>query len=124
MQEIDKLIDDDTSLAIEFVLLDIKNKQAHLERAAFNDCGVFIYKHPLTQNRKDYDEEMSRLYEMRKTDPEAFINEITNITQNIRRIKSNLKNKKYKSNEEFEAWGQNLIKSEMRQSILHKIISK
>jgi flagellar motility protein MotE (MotC chaperone) len=124
MQEIDSLIDEKPALALEMVELDIRNKQAHTELQAYNDCSVFVYKHPFTKNRKAYDDEMSRLYDMKKTDPEAFLKEIENIGQNIRRIKSNLKQKKYKSEEEHEAWQQNLSRAEMKQKILQEVISK
>ncbi len=124
MQEIDSLIDNQPELALEMVELDIRNRAAHSELQAYNDCGIFVYKHRLTQNRKAYDDEMSRLYQMKKDEPEAFINEIANITQNIRRIKSNLSTKKYKSEAEREAWEQNLSRAEMRQKILQEIIMK
>jgi hypothetical protein len=49
------------------------------------------------------DDQIAELYELKRSDPGAFINEITNVTQNIRRIKSNLKKKKYKSEEEKQS---------------------
>ncbi|HOG05702.1 MAG TPA: hypothetical protein PK978_05645 [Paludibacter sp.] len=61
---------------------------------------------------------------MKKENPDAFINEITNITQNIRRIQSNLRNKKYKSKTEKASWEDNLKKAILRKEIIAEILAK
>jgi hypothetical protein len=124
MQEIDILIDDQPELSLEMVELDNRNRQAHAELKAYNDHKVFVYKHPIVTRRKQYDDMLSELYELKRTDPGALINEITNVTQNIRRIQSNLKKQKYKSSEEKESWEQNLYRAETRKKVLEEVISK
>ena len=96
MQEIDFVLDDNPELSIEMVELDNRNRQAHSELQAFNEHKVFVYKHPITIQRKQYDDMLSELYEMKRNNPAALINEITNVTQNIRRIQSNINKKNIK----------------------------
>jgi len=124
MQEIDVLLDDNPDLSIEMVELDNRNRQAHAELEAFSKHKVFAYKHPLVVQRKQYDDMLSELYELKRMDPGAFINEITNVTQNIRRIQSNINKKKYKSEEERQSWEQNLSRAETRKKVLEEVISK
>lgn len=124
MQEIDVILDDNPELSIEMVMLDSRNRQAHAELEAFSKHKVFAYKHPLVIQRKQYDDMLTELYRLKREDPGAFISEITNVTQNIRRIQSNINKEKYKSDEEKQAWEQNLSRAETRKKILEEIISK
>ena len=124
MQEIDVLLDDNPELAMEMVELDNRNRQAHKELQLYNDHKVFLYKHPIVAQRKQYDDMLSELYELKRTNPGALINEITNVTQNIRRIQSNLTKQKFKSPEEKESWEQNLSRAEIRKKVLEEVISK
>jgi hypothetical protein len=50
--------------------------------------------------------------------------EITNTAQNIRRIKSNLHTRKYKSEEEKQSWEENLFRAKIRENVLKEIISR
>jgi hypothetical protein len=124
MREMDVLLDDHPDRALELVELDNRNRQAHKELQLYNDHRIFLYKHPIAAQRKQYDDQLAELYELKRTDPAALINEITNVTQNIRRIQSNLKKQKYKSEEERQSWEQNLTRAETRQKILEEVISK
>ncbi len=124
MQEIHFLLDDHPELSMEMVQLDNRNRLAHEELEAYNNHKVFIYTHPLVVQKKQYDDQLSELYVLKRTNPSALLNEITNVTQNIRRIQSNLKNKKYKSQDEKHSWEQNLSKAEIRQKVLEEVISK
>jgi len=124
MQEIDVLLDDNPELSLEMVELDNRNRQAHAELKAYNDCKVFVNKHPIVTQRKQYDDMLSELYEMKRTNPGALINEIANVTQNIRRIQSNLNKQKFKTDEEKQSWEQNLFRAETRKKVLEEVISK
>jgi len=124
MQEIDILLDDQSELSLEMVKLDARNRQAHQELQAYNDHKVFAYKHKITIQRKQYDDQLSELYNLKRNDPASLINEITNVTQNIRRIQSNINKKKYKSEEEKQSWEQNLSRAEIRKKVLEEVISK
>ena len=124
MQEIAVLLDDHPEMAMEMVELDNRNRQANKELQLYNDHKIFLYKHPIVANRKQYDDQIAELYEMKRTNPDAFIKEITNTTQNIRRIKSNLNKKKYKSDEEKKSWEENLSRAKIRDSVLKEIIKK
>ena len=124
MQEIAVLLDDEPGRAMEMVELDNRNRQANKELQLYNDHKTFLYKHPIVARRKQYDKQIAELYEMKRTNPDAFIKEITNTTQNIRRIKSNINKKKYKSDEEKQSWEENLSRAEIRDSVLKEIIKK
>lgn len=124
MREIDVLLDDQPELSREMVELDNRNRQAHKELQLYNDHKVFLYKHPIVVQRKQYDDQLAELYELKRSDPGLLINEITNVTQNIRRIQSNLNKKKYKSDEEKQSWEQNLSRAEIRKKVLEDVISK
>ena len=124
MREIDVLLDDNPELSMEMVELDNRNRQAQAELEAYSKHKIFAYKHPIAIQRKLYDDMLSELYELKRTDPGALINEITNVTQNIRRIQSNLNKKKYKSDEEKQSWENNLSRAETRKKVLEEVISK
>jgi hypothetical protein len=122
MQEIDILLDEKPELAIETVTLDRRNRQAHKELQSFNDTASFLYKHPFVVKKKLYNDLYAELTQLRRTDPASFLNEIANVTQNIRRIQSNLNKKKYKSQEEKTSWEQNLEKAIIRKNAIEDII--
>lgn len=124
MQEIHFMLDDNPELSLEMVELDNRNRQANAELQAYSEHKVFVYKHTLVIQKKQYDDMLSELFEMKRTDPGALINEITNVTQNIRRIQSNINKKKYKTEEEKESWEQNLSRAEVRKKVLENVISK
>jgi len=124
MQEIDVLLDDRPELAMEMVELDNRNRQAHKELQLYNDHKTFLYRHPIVARKKQRDDRISELYELKRSDPDAFLKEIANTAQNIRRIKSNLNKKKYKSDEEKQSWEQNLSRAEIREAVLKEIIGK
>jgi hypothetical protein len=124
MQEIAVLLEDQPELSMEMVELDNRNRQAHKELQLYNDHKAFLYKHPIASRRKQYDDQIAELYALKRSDPASFLKEITNTTQNIRRIKSNLNKQKYKSEEEKQSWESNLFRAETREIILKKIIEK
>jgi predicted nucleic acid-binding Zn-ribbon protein len=124
MQEIHFILDDKPELSLEMVELDNRNRLASAELQAFSKHKVFAYKHPLVVQRKKYDDLLSELYELKRTDPGKLINEIANVTQNIRRIQSNIKRKKYKNDEEKKKWEENLSSAEIRKQVLQEVISK
>lgn len=118
------MLDDQPDLAREMVLLDHRNRQAHKELKSFNDTGKFVNKHPFVVEKKLYKDTYTELTELKRSDPGAFIKEITNVTQNIRRIQSQLNKEKYKSDEEKHSWEQNLAKAMIRKQVMEEIISK
>ncbi|SBV98337.1 hypothetical protein KL86DYS1_12145 [uncultured Dysgonomonas sp.] len=59
---------------------------------------------------------------MKKEDPAAFLNEITNLNQNIRRITSQINNKKYKDEAEHQSWLDNLEKAKIKRQIIIELI--
>jgi hypothetical protein len=124
MQEIHKILDDQPSYAREMVDNDIRNLQAHQELQAYNDHQIFLYRHPFTRTRQYYDQNLADLYQLKTTNPEAFLRQIANIRQNIRRIESAIRKKKYKSETELQSWQQNLANAETKNQILLEILAK
>ena len=124
MQEIDRLIDEDTNLALQLVEFDIRNQRAHNELQSFNNSGEFQYVHKLTIERRFASLQLSELQKMKKENPDLFLNEITNIVQNIRRIESNIRTKKYKSPEELKSWSENLTRAKIRHEAIKQLMAQ
>lgn len=122
MQEIDAIIDDQTQYAEELVRINIRNQQAHEELQSFNDTGQFKYVHKLTIVNQFKSNQRDDLKKLKEQNPEAFINEITNISQNIRRIESQINNKKYKTEQEHQSWKNNLHKAKLRRQIIIELM--
>ena len=101
---------------------DILQKQANDELCSFDKYKKFLYKHPLTINRQKIATYVIRMEEMRKSQPEEFQNEITNLNQNIRRIESNIRNKKYKDENTLEGWKTNLEIAKEKQKIINNLL--
>ena len=118
MQEIDIIIDDRTEKAPELVNLAIRNRHAHQELQSYNDTGKFKYIHRLTINTQYKRTQRDELKKMKEDNPEAFLNEITNLNQNIRRIESNISKKKYKDEAEHQAWKKNLERAKIKREII------
>ncbi|MDR1883758.1 MAG: hypothetical protein LBR26_13380 [Prevotella sp.] len=116
-------MDDHTELALELVTLDIRAQQAHRELQSYNDTGKFQYVHRLTIHTKYKKDQLAELRKLKSEDPSAFMKEITNTTQNIRRIESQLHNKKYKDEEERQSWQNNLEKARIKQKAIQDILS-
>lgn len=123
MQEIDVLIDTHPELAAELIALDIRNQQAHHELQSFNDTGKFLSVHSLVQSRAFEQKQHTDLSALKSENPDLFLSEITNIVQNIRRIESNIRTKKYKSEEELQSWNENLERAKLRVKILKDILN-
>lgn len=118
MQEIDAFIDNEPSFAKELVLLRIRNQNAHKELQTYNDTQKFAYVHELTQKATIKSSLLQELKELQQNNPDQFLTEITNTQQNIRRISSNINNKKYKSEKEKQGWQENLKQAELKLEIL------
>lgn len=118
MQEIDAFIDNEPSFAKELVLLRIRNQNAHKELQTYNDTQKFAYVHELTQKATIKSSLLQELKELQQNNPDQFLTEITNTQQNIRRISSNLNNKKYKSEKEKQGWQENLKQAEFKLEVL------
>ena len=122
MQEIDVILDDQTEYAREVVNLRIRNQQAHNELQSFNDTGDFKYIHPLTVSAKFKKSQREELVKLKNEAPDAFLNEITNLSQNIRRIESQIRNEKYKDEEEHQSWLLNLEKAKIKRQIIIELM--
>lgn len=122
MQEIDVLIDDQTELALELVNLDIRNVQAHNELQSYNQDGNFLLIHPLVVKSKYQEDQRLKLRNIQKETPDLFLKEISNTTQNIKRIESNIRTKKYKDEAEHQSWLENLEKAQIKRNIILNLL--
>ncbi|MBF0649200.1 hypothetical protein IR083_10240 [Dysgonomonas sp. GY75] len=116
-------MDDHTELAFELVTLDIRAQQAHRELQSYNDTGKFQYVHRLTVQNKYKSDQLAELRKLKSENPADFMNEVTNVIQNIRRIESQLHKKKYKDEEERQSWENNLEKARIKQKAIQDILS-
>ncbi|MDR2129598.1 MAG: hypothetical protein LBP56_00270 [Odoribacteraceae bacterium] len=124
MKKISDLLDKKPTAALcqEMVSCDILNKQAHLELSSYNSTGIFAHVHPLVIEHKEKTNLLTSLQELRAHDPEGFLQEVTNTTQNIRRIESNIRQKKYKDEATLISWQKNLEYAKFKQKILASLI--
>lgn len=115
MQEIDVLLDEQPKLAMELVHLAIRNRQAHNELESYNNTKQFKFAHRLTITANYKKQQREELIKLKTENPKAFLNEITNLQQNIRRIESQIRTKKYKNEEELQAWQENLERARIKE---------
>ncbi len=124
MKRADKFLDDNPNYVkcLEVVDNDVLHRLADNELLHFQDSKSFLYKHPLAAQKKFEQECLEDLAALKKKSPEKFICEMTNVTQNIRRINSQIRQKKYKDEEMLRSWEENLMKAEFRLKILAELI--
>lgn len=125
MQDISILLDTEptSKLCNEMIECDILQKQAHDELTSYNNRHVFSNVHPLVQERNKIVNIEESLRQLKQENPDAFFREISNITQNIRRIESNIRGKKYKDEKVLESWKNNLSTSRLKQTIISNLIN-
>ena len=122
MEDINQKIDDNPSLSSSFVEADIRNVQAQRELESYNNTGNFIGKHPLVIDffyRRQTNDELRSL---KRDNPAKFVTDVANLQQNIRRIKSNIARKKYRTGEELKGWQDNLLRSEIKLELIMDIL--
>lgn len=121
MVELDSVIEDRPELAIEMVRADIAERQAHDELVSYNASGSFLFIHPITAQRREYDAILNEIRGLKKSKPAILLSEITNLVQNIRRIKSSIKTGNTKN---IDAAKENLRRAELRKSVLEKVLAE
>ena len=60
---------------------------------------------------------------MQKNKPEEFVESIVNNEQNIRRIASDIKQKKFKDEAQKESWENNLERAKLRKKIIADLVA-
>jgi len=103
------------------VRADIAERQAHDELTSYNASGSFLFIHPITAQRREYDAILNEIRGLKKSKPAILLSEITNLVQNIRRIKSSIKTGNTKN---IDAAKKNLRRAELRKSVLEMVISE
>lgn len=119
---LDKLIDREPTAENlkRFIELDIENKIIFKELASYNDKGCFIYEHNLTRDLATHD----RLKELKQLQPGEFLAEHVNADKSITRYKSLLNNKKYKDEDEAQAWRKLIEDYERKKAIIKQIVNE
>ena len=110
----------DDVIVSEYVDADTRNHLAFLELSQYNKDSTFIYLHPLL---KSYKLEVE-LNQLRKINPEKFMNELVNANKNITRYQSQINSKKYKTIEEMNGWLAIIAEYTDKLSIMKRLISK
>lgn len=122
MEDINQKIDDNPSLSSSFVEADIRNVQAQRELESYNNTGNFLGKHPLVADFLYKRQTNDELRILKKDNPSKFVADVTNLQQNIRRIKSNIARKKYRTEEELKGWQENLLRAEIKLELIMDIL--
>ena len=122
MEDINQKIDDNPSLSSSFVEADIRNVQAQRELESYNNTGNFIGKHPLVTDFLYKRQTNDELRSLKRDNPAKFVTEVANLQQNIRRIKSNIARKKYRTEEELKGWQENFLRAEIKLELIMDIL--
>ena len=124
LQELDKMVDNHPEFVSQIIDLDIRNQQAHKELAGYNDSKKFVGEHPLVANYILQKKTSDEYQFLKKNFPIKLLSEITNLQQNIRRVESNIRTKKFHSDDELHSWELNLQRLKLKQQVLAEIISQ
>ena len=119
-KELDGKIDDNPELAAKMVEADIRNKQAFKELEEFEKTGNFIWNHPILK-KNFLKKELLDLY---KKDAADFLNQFNQTKSNEKNYKSKIKNKKYKDDNEKEAWQGHLDKYSNKAEVMAEILEE
>ena len=98
---------------------DTVNHLAFLELKSYNTKKQFLFLHPIL---KDYKLECE-LNQLRKINPDKFMNEMVNARLNITRYQSMINTNKYKDIEEMNAWLSIIADYTNKLSIMKRLIS-
>jgi hypothetical protein len=105
---------------LSFTDADCRNHLAFLELSSYEKDKVFLYVHPLLQAYKLEIE----LNQLRIVDPEKFMNQTVNLSNNITRYQSKINNNKYKDDDEKAGWLSIIKDCQLKLSIIKSILSK
>ncbi len=124
MQQFDLTLDNDPSYikCLAIVEADINHQLAEKELQEFSKNKNFIWKHPIAAQKKFERDTIEDLRKLKSTNILKFIDEITNVRQNLRRIESNIRTKKYKNENELKSWEENLLRAKIRLELLTELI--
>ena len=121
MCELDKLLDLEPTaqVIIEMVGLGIRNRMCFKELEHFNRTGKFLHEHPLIQKNTL----RASLLNLMKSDPQAFLEEHKNVSNNISRYKSFLNRKKAKEADKNK-WQNQLNKHTEKLALIAEIMQE
>ena len=119
MKAVSPKLEDDFALLPSFVQDEELHLAAWQELEHFNISQTFLHIHPITADRKEYDE-LSLLY---RTDPREFMRRVTNTENNIRRYKSQLKHEKFKDEAQKENWLDYITRDQRSLLLMQSVIS-
>lgn len=108
----------DKELSI-YVDADTRNHLAFVELSAYAQTKSFAYLHPLLLDYKL----VADLNQLRQINPHKFMNELVNVTNNITRYESYIKNNKYKDADELAIWHGIIKECSHKLDVIKKIIS-
>ena len=122
MRNLDAIIHSDCTdaNAKAYTEADTRNHLAFLELEQYNNTATFAYIHPLLTAYK-LEQELNQL---RRVNPEQFMNDLINASKNITRYRSMINSKKYKSNEELKDWLAIIEDYQNKLTIMKTLISK
>lgn len=102
-----------------FIDAEIRNNICFTELQYYEKHNTFMGIHPFT---KEYQDEC-RLAWLLKEDTKQFMSELVNADKNITRYESQIKNKKYKDEEQLRDWLNHIEKFKATLKIMQTLIS-
>lgn len=121
MVEIDSVIDDKPTAKRVAGLVELRNRNllAFEELQAYNDTGIFNYRHPLIIHFSLRNE----LLNLRKNNPDKFLEEYALTRDNVKRYKSFINNKS-RSAAKKEKDKENLKKHQLKESVFKEVFNE
>jgi len=121
MRDIDRVLDSKPSKKRIIQLVELRNRNllAFEELQHFNDTGRFRYKHPLIVHHSL----RAELAELKKKDPDAFLEQYANARDNVKRYKSFL-NSKTRDEQKKVLDQENLKKHQSRAAIFREVLQE
>jgi len=121
MREIDAVIDEKPTKKRVKDLVELRNRNllAFEELQHFNDTGTFRYRHPLIIHYSL----RAELLELKRKNPDEFLNQYANARDNVKRYSSFL-NRKTRSKEQKEKDQENLKKHEDRTEVFKEVLQE
>lgn len=120
MQSVDKLIESKPELIEPFCEDEEQHANAWAELDHYNKTHTFLFIHPITSGHQ----ETNRLEVLLTTDPAAFLKESTNANENIKRYNSQIRNNKYKDEEQKNDWIRIIAKESAKLQIMQILIER
>lgn len=119
MKAVSPKLEDNLGLLPSFVQDEELHEAAWRELRHFNLAKTFLHQHPITAERKQYDE----LIVLLRTDMREFMDRIRRLQNNITRYNSRIKCMRFKDDEQKENWIDIITRDQLTLLLMQNVIA-